>query len=445
MRAGAGASWRWLPLLGTVVVAVAWRGGYAPDARAGVAALAGLSLLAALAWLPEASSRAARDPVVLVLAALAALTALSAAWTIGAPAGAVRDGAAVLALAAIVVAAAALPGPWGHAGILLAAALACAISGLVATLSTTEPQALQICGSWRPAGPFEYPPALALVCAGALPVALAASGERRRGVACAGALAAWLLATTVALTANRTGIALSGMAVTAAVALAPQRRAVGPMVLGLIAATAASTLILRGDLAGAGAARVAVALLPAAAFVLGTAAQGRLGAGWPRARWTAVVGAAALAATAGGVIADRGGPCGGEPSHGRVGIWRAAIETAADRPLQGHGAGTFLVASRRNQRKERPTPTRYAHDLPLEAWVELGVGGLFLSLAWYGSVALLLVRSRRTELWLLGPAVAAFPLANLLDWPWELTGTGVLWAVAAGGLVAHRRAAAPDR
>ena len=50
------------------------------------------------------------------------------------------------------------------------------------------------------------------------------------------------------------------------------------------------------------------------------------------------------------------------------------------------------------------------------------------------------VRPPRTNAatWLLAPAVAAFPLANLLDWPWALTGTGALWALAAGGLLAWR-------
>jgi hypothetical protein len=41
--------------------------------------------------------------------------------------------------------------------------------------------------------------------------------------------------------------------------------------------------------------------------------------------------------------------------------------------------------------------------------------------------------------WLLAPAVAAFPLANLLDWPWALTGAGALWALAVGGLLAGHR------
>jgi hypothetical protein len=36
------------------------------------------------------------------------------------------------------------------------------------------------------------------------------------------------------------------------------------------------------------------------------------------------------------------------------------------------------------------------------------------------------------------PSTLAFPLANLLDWPWALTGAGVLWALAVGGLLAWR-------
>lgn len=61
--------------------------------------------------------------------------------------------------------------------------------------------------------------------------------------------------------------------------------------------------------------------------------------------------------------------------------------------------------------------------------------------AWYVAVGWTLARAVwpgpvNGAAWLLAPAVAAFPLANLLDWPWALTGTGVLWAVAVGGLLA---------
>ena len=384
---------------------------------------------------PRASRSSWRSP------SLALVTALTAAWTIGAPSDAARDGAAILALCAVVVAAASLAGPWAHGGVLLGAAVGSAIAGLAATIATSEPLALNLCGSWRPSGPFEYPPALALVCAGALPVALGVATERRRALVAAGALSAWLLVTTVALTANRTGIGLCALAATGCVALAPRDRPVGPVALATIAAAAAGALILHGDLARAGDAARLLALLPAALVL---AAALRVGGAphrtWPRGRWTALVGVAALVATAAVVLGDRGSPCGADPSHGRVGIWRAALHTAAERPIQGFGAATFLAATRRRQLRERPVPTRFAHDLALQEWVELGIGGLLAVGAWYAAVGWTLARELwpgrvNGAAWLLAPAVAAFPLANLLDWPWALTGTGVLWAVAVGGLL----------
>src|SRR6266545_8355265 len=122
MRAHRAAAWRWAPLLAAVAVAVAWRGGYSDDARGVVTALAGLAALAAVAVAPEAARRAARHPIVLALAALAVVTAITAAWTTGAPSDAARDAAAVLALCAVVIAAASLPAPWAHAGVLLVVA-----------------------------------------------------------------------------------------------------------------------------------------------------------------------------------------------------------------------------------------------------------------------------------------------------------------------------------
>lgn len=453
MTARRGEAWRWLPLLAAVAVAVGWRGGYGADSRAVVAALAGLAALVAVAIAPQAAGRAARAPVVVTLGALAAITALSAAWTTGAPADAARDATTVLALAAIVVAAAAVPGPWVHASVLLVAALASAVLGLSATIARADPMALDICGTWRPAGPFEYPPALALVCAGGLPAALCGATTRPRQLVVGGALSAWLLATTAALTANRAGVALCALAITACVALAPRARNVGPVALAVILAATASTLLMQGDLAAAGDGARVLALLPAL-VVVGAAlrASGARPAATARARWAALVGVAAILATAAVVFADRGGPCGGDASHGRVGIWRAAVQTAAERPLQGFGAGTFLAASRGHQLEERAVPTRFAHDLGLQTWVELGIAGVLAVLLWYVAVGWLVARAiwpsgppapgadrpepaAHLAVWLLAPAVVAFPLANLLDWPWALTGTGALWAVAAGGLL----------
>ena len=445
MIARGGVAWRWAPLLAAVAVAVAWRGGYTDDARGVVAALAGLAALAAVAVAPEAAGRAARHPIVLTLVALAVVTALTAAWTIGAPSTPRATRPPSSRSARSWSPPRRLPAPWGHAGILLFAALATAVAGLAATIATSEPLALNLCGSWRPAGPFEYPPALALVCASALPVALCAATERRRALAIPGALAAWLLVMTVALTANRTAVGLSALAVIACVALAPRARAVGPVALAVIVAATASALILHGDLARAGDGARILALLPASIVVaVALWSGGARPAGWRRAPWTAAVAVAGILATTGVVLGDRGSPCGGEPSHGRVGIWRAALHTAAERPVQGFGAGTFLAATHERQLEERPVPTRFAHDLALQEWVEVGLGGLLAVLAWYLAVATTLVREiappRSTAPpGCSRPAVAAFPLANLLDWPWALAGAGALWAVALGGLLAGAR------
>ncbi|MFY9265401.1 MAG: O-antigen ligase family protein [Solirubrobacterales bacterium] len=444
VAARAGVSWRWLALLTAVALAVVWRGGYADNARGAVTALAALAVVGALWWVPDAAGRSVRAPVVTALTAVAAVTAISAAWTIGEPADAFGDAISVLALAAIVVAAATLPGPWNHAIILLLTAVGCAWSGIVATLAALEPYALEICGSWRPAGPFEYPPALALVCAGALPVAVAATTTGRRWLSLAGLGTGWLLGLTVALTANRTGIALAALALTSAVALAPRNRAAGPQALGLIVAVTASTLILRGELGDASTGRTVVALVPLVALMAGSSVIAS-GGGASR-RWIAIVAIVALAATVGGVLADRGGPCGGDrdASHGRTDIWRAGVGTGMERPLTGFGAGTFMIASRDRQLEYRPRPTAYAHDLPLETWVELGIVGLVAVLAWYAATAQLVLRTiraaapERESAWLFAPAVVAFPLANLLDWPWELLGAGALWAVATGCLIGHR-------
>ena len=82
----------------------------------------------------------------------------------------------------------------------------------------------------------------------------------------------------------------------------------------------------------------------------------------------------------------------------------------------------------------------YAHDLPLELWAELGIAGAAVALALYAAVGAALARARRSPaLWLAGPAVAAFMLANLVDFPWHLAGAGAVWALALGILIAAGR------
>src|SRR5439155_17702446 len=137
-----------------------------------------------------------------------------------------------------------------------------------------------------------YPPTLGLVCVGALPPALALGGRRR-----AGAALAWLLALTVALTANRTAIAFAGAALVATVWLAPREhehereRELAPLALAVIASATGSALVIGGHLGDAGVGR----LLVAAAFVaLPLIASGAgSGRGIGRGAWIAVVAGAA--------------------------------------------------------------------------------------------------------------------------------------------------------
>jgi O-antigen ligase len=119
-----------------------------------------------------------------------------------------------------------------------------------------------------------------------------------------------------------------------------------------------------------------------------------------------------------------------------VAEWQAAASTATDHPFGGAGAGAYAQAARESQGS---IPAIYPHSLPLEAWAELGPAGLVLVLGLYASVAALLWRLRRDpRLWPVGPAMVAFLVANLVDWPWHLAGAGAVWALALGACLALR-------
>ena len=97
------------------------------------------------------------------------------------------------------------------------------------------------------------------------------------------------------------------------------------------------------------------------------------------------------------------------------------------------GSAAFGTASLRYQ---EPPPVRFAHNLPLESWAELGVAGALLALVLYGgSIGLVWSRRRAPAAWLLGPAVLAFLVANLFDWPWHVPASGAVFAISLGALV----------
>lgn len=183
---------------------------------------------------------------------------------------------------------------------------------------------------------------------------------------------------------------------------------------------------------------VDVAVVCAGAAGVWAAARPLIGARELSRRWArglALATGIAIVAAAAVLIAglgQRGG--GGGLAHGRPAQWHDAIQTAVDRPILGSGADTYFAASRKHQ---GATASRYAHDLPLESWAELGLLGVAATLALYGAVGLAAWRARAgPAAWLLGPAAVTFLVTNLLDWPWHLAGAGALWALAVGGLLA---------
>jgi O-antigen ligase len=392
-RVGAG------PLFATAVatpaaVAILAGGGFGAGARLLFAGLAGAALLVAVMSEPAAVAALVRQPAIVLLAALATLTALSALWSEGAAIDALRWALVIAGYAALALAAGALAGRVGAtvlvAGIVLAA-LACALAGLVAMALHSEPMALFLDGSWRPAGPFEYPPALALLQVVALPGLLWAALWGRGEVRIVGALGAGLALTAIVLSGSRLQLGFA-----------------------LLVLLALAALARRGGAAPRRSGRVALALSP-------------------RAVLAAIAAGAAVAAIALAPGQDNG-PLGVDLSHGRGSTWSAAVETAGERPWLGSGAETFELVSAPNQEM---TAVRFAHSLPLEAWLELGVAGLALIVCLYVAVGLAVWRVRRQpEALLLGPGALLFLATNLFDWPWHLAGLGAIWAICLGGILA---------
>jgi hypothetical protein len=442
---------------------LAIRGGFTATSRVLFVGLAALSLAGVLIRDERAVARFVREPAILSLLALAALTVLSAVWTTGEAPDAVRWGLVIAAYAATALVAGLAAREQGVMAVAVALAVIAAVEaaiGLVAAGLRVEPFAERIGGSWRPGGTLEYPPALALLQVGALPVLLRGMVSSRVAIGLASAGGAALAGGAIGLADSRIEIALAVLVLAVAVAwpggsVRAPRSVAALAALVIIGAALATRLELGGyafpGATGGDTGRV----LQLAAVVAGAviawglirwlrdraAPAARESGGRRRSATVAVVAVLIVGALAGLVAAQRSGGPWTEPSsgftHGRADQWEAAIDTALDHPIAGVGAEAYLRASAAEQGSQ---VSRYAHDLPLEAWAELGPLGLALVLALGVFVTLLLWRIRgRPEAWLVAPAAAAFLLANLVDWPWHLAGAGAMWAAALGACVAIDR------
>jgi hypothetical protein len=463
---GARARWRLIAaglLAVTVGEAVLDEGGFKPGARVIFGVLALLTLGASLRADRDASVRAAREPVALALWAVAALGALSAAWTVGLVGDSLRWALVTFGYGAVFVSAAVVGRlRRGTTGIAVGIAVLATVStviGIAAAASFTDLFADYVRGTWRPGGTLEYSAAMSLLAVSALPAPLAAMCARSSKVVAAGALSGGGFAIVLALDDSRAELTLAGLVCLGAIWFAGRTVRAGRLraagaVGTLVTVGVAADLIAGGHLrssADAPTARTLVELLlvagvPAVAWVFGRDKVARLAstAAIRRRLAVAAVGIAVVAValavaaadggTGRGASARRHHPSGGF-SHGRVRVWGVAIDTFADRPLAGYGADSFLAAT---VVRQHSSPVRFAHDLPLELAVELGVLGLLLAIALYAGTAIVVWRARSSgAAWLLAPAALAFMVANLIDWPWHLAGSGAIWAAALGGLASR--------
>ncbi len=124
-------------------------------------------------------------------------------------------------------------------------------------------------------------------------------------------------------------------------------------------------------------------------------------------------------------------------------FWRVAIDAFDEKPLLGHGSGTYQFSW--DELRRIPLPVRDAHSLFLQAFAELGLLGGLLVLAmvavmlWTGFAAWRGAAGAQRELCAaLFGAVLAFAVGAAIDWFWEIAALTAVFFLASGVLVAAR-------
>ncbi len=128
---------------------------------------------------------------------------------------------------------------------------------------------------------------------------------------------------------------------------------------------------------------------------------------------------------------------------GRHEFYKVALEAFGEKPLLGHGAGTYQFSW--NQLRTIELPVHDAHSLYLESFAELGViGGLLVialigTLLWCGFRHLARrARTQRDRYAVLLATMLAFAVGAAFDWFWEIPALGAFFFLAAGVVVAAR-------
>ena len=124
-------------------------------------------------------------------------------------------------------------------------------------------------------------------------------------------------------------------------------------------------------------------------------------------------------------------------------FWRVALDSFEEKPLLGHGSGTYQFSW--DELRTIPLPVHDAHSLYLEAFAELGVvGGLLVlalvgTLLWTGFAAWRGATGGQRELCAaLLAAALAFAVGAAIDWFWEIATLSAVFFLATGVLVAIR-------
>jgi O-antigen ligase len=282
----------------------------------------------------------------------------------------------------------------------LALAALAALAGLVAWAALSASWSLSV-----PLSVLDAQRLLVPLAALAAFVALRAGAGALAGVAAAATLAsAWNLLTRAGASSDLgadalplgygNGVAiLAGIGLLLALGLARERRG------WLLACVPLAAVLLVTDSRGT--------LLAVAA---GAAATAALRGPYARLAFPAVLAAGACALGVAGVA----------QSNERSAYWRVAVEGAAERPLLGSGAGTWVriwLAER-----DEALLARDAHGLYVETLSELGPVGLALVLAALLAPLLAAARAReRPFVPAAAGAYAAFVLHAGVDWDLELT------------------------
>lgn len=391
----------------------------------------------------------------LALVGLAAFSFLSADWSIVPTFLATREGMLIAAYVLIAIAAAVattrisvLP----LAVLMVGVAVAAGAVGLWGFANFEEPLAVVNQGQLTPAGPFRYRNTLALLSAASLLPLLRWSvwdvfEPPQVALSLVAGLGLGVSVVVIATSESDFGM-LMALVLLAATVLFPgqtlgtKRQAA----LGMAAATVlvgfASWLMFRkvlGQMPGAESDRTLAAILLVVAMPLVAWAAGfgsrRIG---DRVATRLVQVSAVLVAIA-GIFSLIGPSPAGDLTQSRQAYYDVTIETAKEEPIKGFGPGSFSQASMDKQLRSLGTQIRFAHTIPGEMWVELGIVGLVLSLLLYAGSLLL---SWRTVLrpggLLLIPLVLGFLASGLIDWSWHMTAMTALWASGLGGLIGVR-------